>query len=111
MRDVKKVLMSVSIVAFSLYLINGNACEQIAGNDFDHIVAIVKDKTSDTELYNFRTGSCERINRTLLESDVNSYLPNDETSLGLYALFRKQGDSRASAIKHTYNYIAKNEVG
>jgi hypothetical protein len=110
----KNILFLVLASASSFSILNSplsQACDQGSVSNFDHIVSILKDtkNEADTEFYNFSTGSCEKIKPHANEVEISSYIPKDETSLGLYSLNRSKGENQTSSIKHVYQYIVDNK--
>lgn len=109
---VRKLVAATLATSFAMfYLPLSQACDKGAKSDFDHIVSIVKDasgKNADTEYYNFTTGGCEHVILQGSESTVSSYIPKDETSLGMYNIYRANGESQAESVKHVYRFLADN---
>jgi len=51
-------------------------------------------------LYNFRSERCTPVSNAHNELDMSAFLPSDETSLGMYQVFRDEGESQIDALKH-----------
>ena len=107
----KLLSMALATSLSTIYIPWSQACEEGAMSDFDHIVTILKDdngNAADTEYYNFSTNNCEKVKMQNTDAAVSSFIPRDETSLGLYSLYREKGESPVASLKHVYQFIAEN---
>ena len=83
------------------------ACNANSEENFDHMITIVKnlnEKNPDTDFYNFYTGSCVKVSSLKTDAQVSKLLPNDETSLGLFTLFRSRGETPLRSLKDVYKF-------
>lgn len=86
------------------------ACEGSNAGEFDKIVTIIKDKANkniDTESYAFSTCDSNKLHVSKTEQALQNKMPNDETSLGMYALYREKGESNVEATKHVNAFNAE----
>lgn len=93
--------------AFSM----SQACEVKSMSESEHMKSILKDvdsKGSKAEFYNFTTGVCEKIKQKVSELEIGAYMPSDETTLGLYSMYRAQGENQMASLKHVYHFLAAN---
>jgi len=106
---INKFLPSVALVFASFFVIPalGHACnatsqniletEKISLSDLEH-------ENAEASLYNFRTGDCSSLSSAHSELEISAFLPSDETSLGIYQIFRDKGENQIDALKHTLQF-------
>ncbi|NOX49559.1 MAG: hypothetical protein GXP16_03365 [Gammaproteobacteria bacterium] len=69
-------------------------------------LSTLNSNNTQVTLYNFRSGQCLPLNMARnTDLDISAFLPSDETSLGMYQLYRNQGNNRIDALKHTLEFI------
>ncbi len=69
-------------------------------------LATLNSNNTQATLYSFRSGQCLPLSKALnTDLDISAFLPSDETSLGMYQLYRNQGVNRIGALKHTLEFI------
>ncbi|MDH3326697.1 MAG: hypothetical protein OEM38_08270 [Gammaproteobacteria bacterium] len=64
----------------------------------------INNKKLQAKLYNYRTGECAPLNAAHNELEIGAFLPDDETTLGIFQSFRNKGESQIDALKHTLEF-------
>ncbi|HHI93170.1 MAG TPA: hypothetical protein ENK04_06580 [Gammaproteobacteria bacterium] len=74
-------------------------------------LSTLKSKAGDTNLslYNFRLGRCTPLKQAHSELEVSAFLPSDETSQGMYQIYRHKGENQIDALKHTLEFMIKEQ--
>jgi len=104
------VCVSVLMVPAASY-----ACDTAEHTSFEReknsLSALNSDGVQAT-LYNFRIGQCTPLNGAHnVELDMSAFLPSDETSLGMYQLYRAKGENRIDALKDTLEFMIAEQQG
>lgn len=112
MSNYYRVPVIISIVVLFFFPITSFACDDTAQSVLEKEKTELFDlKHADLpkELYNFRKQHCVSVGKIPNDVEVTAYFPNDETTLGMYQLFREKGDDQLTALKHTLAFnIASN---
>ncbi len=106
----RRLSASIFVCAFVLIVpATSYACDTAERNSLERekssLFALNSDGAQAT-LYNFRRGQCMPLNEMhSVEPDMSAFLPSDETSLGMYQLYRDRGESRINALKNTLEFM------
>jgi len=74
---------------------------QLMQNNLNSLINI--EKTS--LLYNFQARDCSRITESASDLGVSVFLPLNETSQGLFNIYRQEGEDKISALIKTYQKL------
>ncbi len=72
-------------------------------------LARLKSDETDVLLYNFRTERCVPFNKAHTELEVSAFMPSDETTQGMYQVYRGRGKSPVEALEHTLLFMIEEE--
>jgi len=102
-----KTVFTSSLASLFLFASFSVAACEIGGSHAKWVeenASALQKSNGTIELHDFRTGDCEKVTASQNELDMSAFLPLDETSQGLYAVYRKEGKSRIAALKMIYSY-------
>lgn len=88
------------------------ACEVSSHNIYElekNSLSDLSKNNKPEKLYNFRTGNCSTLPENITELDAIAFIPEDETSLGIFQLYLQQGEKAIDAIKHTLEFDVKEQ--
>ena len=83
------------------------ACNNFAQSTLDKEKTTLSDLTNakaPIKLYDYRSKHCTPLAPTPTDLDITTYMPNDETTLGICQLFRSKGEDQITALKHTLEF-------
>ncbi|HEC16717.1 MAG TPA: hypothetical protein ENI99_09150 [Sedimenticola sp.] len=100
---------SAFICVFFLFVpVAGHACDTAKSNTLEQEKSELADLNREgihATLYNFRTRRCVPFREAHTELEVSAFLPSDETSQGMYQVYRGRGESRVEALKHALAFM------
>lgn len=83
------------------------ACNNLAQSTLEKEKTTLSDLSNTKtpiKLYDYRSKHCAPLTPTPTDLDISTYLPSDETTLGIYQLFRSKGEDQITALKHTLEF-------
>ncbi|HGX92481.1 MAG TPA: hypothetical protein ENK35_04110 [Candidatus Tenderia sp.] len=106
MKRSSKTVLALLPALFTLSF-NAAACNPIGHNDLDGVkmnaIAMMQEGTEAT-LWNFHTNRCQKLSQAVSDLSHSNFLPQDETSQGLYNHYRSQGSTQQAALQRVYNF-------
>jgi len=109
-----KFLSTSALICASFLLspVTSQACDTAEHSTLEREKIQLSDLARDgtkASLYNFRTRKCTPLNTAHNELEVSAFLPSDETSLGMYQIYRNKGETQINALKHTLKFIIEEQ--
>ncbi len=72
-------------------------------------LSALNSEAEHASLYNFRSKRCTPLEQANNELEVSTFLPSDETSQGMYQLYRDKGENKVDALKHALEFMIKEQ--
>ncbi len=107
---VNKLLPTGVLICASFLLVStaSHACDKSEQSLFKQEKTALSDLNragAGATLYNYRTQRCTPLANAHNELQISAFLPSDETSLGMYQVYRDKGESQVDALEHTLAFV------